>query len=164
MQNTTVLRHKPSYILEKIDQEILLYNPKDTRAVYLNETSVLIWQLIDGERSVEEIVQLITDEFPDSPGLSAEIQTALDGLLRNEVLQEVSSGQAASQSPRLADPGRRSLARVLATGGATLSSGLLPRIWVAPIVGSVVVPAHAQTSEIETTTTTTTTTTAQPPA
>lgn len=62
----------PDFYLEKIDDEVLLYSMKKTKAVYLNETASLIWQLCDGSRSIEHIIALLTDAYPQQ---KAQIQT-----------------------------------------------------------------------------------------
>jgi len=57
-------RPVPLCRLERIGDEVLLYHPGLTKAVYLNETASLIWQLCDGRRSDEDIVALLRDGFP----------------------------------------------------------------------------------------------------
>ena len=53
------------YRLEKMDNELLLFNPKTTNILYLNETASLIWQLCDGQRTVNEMVSLLKETFPE---------------------------------------------------------------------------------------------------
>lgn len=53
------------FSLERLDNEILLYHPGLTKAIHLNETAALVWELCDGLRSVEEIGTLLADAFPD---------------------------------------------------------------------------------------------------
>ena len=52
------------YHLEQMDGELLLHHPGSTRTVYLNETATLIWQICDGQRTTEEIAQLLQGAFP----------------------------------------------------------------------------------------------------
>lgn len=54
------------YQLEKIDNELLLYHPGKTQIMYCNETASLIWQLCDGQRSVDEIIALLAEAFPEA--------------------------------------------------------------------------------------------------
>lgn len=51
-----------------MDGELLLYHPQSTATLYLNNTAALVWQLCDGSRTVEEIVEILSESFPDSGG------------------------------------------------------------------------------------------------
>ena len=44
---------------ETVEGEIVLYDPQSSRAVYLNQTAALIWNLCDGAASIEEISELL---------------------------------------------------------------------------------------------------------
>jgi coenzyme PQQ biosynthesis protein PqqD len=57
---------KTGYLLENMDDELLLYHPAETKVMYCNQTASLIWQLCDGERTVQEIVDLLADAYPES--------------------------------------------------------------------------------------------------
>jgi len=54
------------YRLEKMDEELLLFNPKTTNILYLNQTASLIWQLCDGQSNVQEMISLLKDSFPEA--------------------------------------------------------------------------------------------------
>ncbi|MDH3375623.1 MAG: PqqD family protein [Gammaproteobacteria bacterium] len=64
--NDRIPSQNSQYHLEEMDGEVLLYNPADTKTVYLNETSSLIWNLCDGDRTIETIATLLEECFPDS--------------------------------------------------------------------------------------------------
>lgn len=57
---------KPEFRLEKMDNELLLFNPYTTNVIYLNETASIIWQLCDGKLSIDEITRLLIDAYPES--------------------------------------------------------------------------------------------------
>jgi hypothetical protein len=59
-------RHAPDFRLETLDNEVLLYHPGQTKAVYLNETASLVWNLCDGTRDPAEIVELLQEAFPEA--------------------------------------------------------------------------------------------------
>jgi len=64
--------------LERIGDEVLLYHPGLTKAVYLNGTASLIWQLCDGQRSDEDIVVLLREAFPDEGAdIAGDVYTTL---------------------------------------------------------------------------------------
>ncbi len=45
----------------------LLVNPDTAAAMAVNATGVLVWSLVDGKRTVEEIIVAVRDRFPDAP-------------------------------------------------------------------------------------------------
>ncbi len=67
------------YRVEEIDGELLLYHPQSTATVYMNSTAALVWQLCDGKREVSEIVDILSESFPDSGSdLGDDVLKALD--------------------------------------------------------------------------------------
>ena len=64
----SVLSHSPSVVTRKTGNEYILVpvtnNIADMTSVYtLNETGAFIWDQIDGERNVEEIINAVTSEY-----------------------------------------------------------------------------------------------------
>ena len=51
--------------LEVLDDETLLYHPSLTKAIYLNPAATIVWRLIDGERTIDNIAEILRDSFPD---------------------------------------------------------------------------------------------------
>lgn len=68
------------FSLEQIDGELLLYHPANTKAVYLNETAALVWQLCDGTRSVSDIVSLLEENYPESNTIKDDVEQTLQEL------------------------------------------------------------------------------------
>lgn len=72
---------------EIVEGEVLLYHPRQTRAVYLNPTAAVVWGLCDGRRSVREIVRIIAESYPDADAnLTDDVLATLDQLRENGVL------------------------------------------------------------------------------
>src|ERR1022692_4556808 len=72
---------------EIIEGELLLYDPRQTKAVYLNPPAAVIWSLCDGRRQVREIIRLIGDGYPDSKAtLTEDVLATLDQLYQSGVL------------------------------------------------------------------------------
>jgi hypothetical protein len=68
----------PAFRLEKIDDELLLYHPSQTTIMYCNPSASLIWQLCDGERTVEEIIALLSTAYEQPvEAMSTEVTTTL---------------------------------------------------------------------------------------
>ena len=75
----SILSHSPEIVTKKISEEYVLVpvanNIADMDSVYtLNETGAFIWDLINGIRSVEEIInELITEYDIDSETATADV-------------------------------------------------------------------------------------------
>ena len=59
-------KRKPGYQVEMIDGEVLLYHLNETRITYLNQPASLIWGLCDGEHSLAEITEMLSQAYPDA--------------------------------------------------------------------------------------------------
>jgi Coenzyme PQQ synthesis protein D (PqqD) len=46
-----------------VEGELLLYHPEQTMAVYMNAPGAVIWGLCDGQRTVADIIALITQSY-----------------------------------------------------------------------------------------------------
>lgn len=45
----------------------LLVNPDTAGAMAVNATGVLVWSLVDGKRTIEDIIAAVKNRFPDAP-------------------------------------------------------------------------------------------------
>ena len=68
----TVLVQAAEVKVEAIDGELLLYHPRQTKAIYLNPSAAVIWSLCDGQRRIGDIIQLIAESYPESKDHLAE--------------------------------------------------------------------------------------------
>ena len=64
----SILSHSPGIVTRKTGNEYVLVpvtnNIADMNSVYtLNETGAFIWELIDGTRNIEEIINSVTEEY-----------------------------------------------------------------------------------------------------
>jgi Coenzyme PQQ synthesis protein D (PqqD) len=64
----SVYNHSPNVVTRKTGNEYVLVpvanNIADMNSVYtLNESGAFIWDLIDGQRNVEEIINTLTEEY-----------------------------------------------------------------------------------------------------
>lgn len=92
MNSEAIPRANTDFSLEEIDDELLLYHPAKTRAVYLNETAALVWQLCDSKRSVAEIVSLLEENYPESNTIRSDVEQTLQQLADNGAV-ELNDGQ-----------------------------------------------------------------------
>ena len=83
-------RQKPDFKLEKMDDDLLLFHPSQNKIFYCNETAALIWQLCNGERTLEDINTLITTAYPESAEtIASEIQNTLQQFFEQGAIEYV---------------------------------------------------------------------------
>lgn len=87
MKTDAIPHPNPDFNLEEIDDELLLYHPAKTRAVYLNETAALVWQLCDSKRSVADIISLLEENYPESDSIESDVAQTLKQLSENEAVE-----------------------------------------------------------------------------
>jgi hypothetical protein len=63
---TDVPVHAPGVINRLIDGEMVLVHPAQGMVRVLNQVGARLWELVDGQRSVEEIAATIAAEYPVS--------------------------------------------------------------------------------------------------
>lgn len=87
----TVPKKAFGYFTEDMDGETLLYRLGAHKAIHLNETASLIWQLCDGTRSVQAIIEDLREAFPDSEAqVVADTQETLSLLITEGALIDTS--------------------------------------------------------------------------
>lgn len=73
--------------MEELDDEVLLYNPASNQTLYINKSASVIWQLCNGEQSVEEIINMIQDAYPSNEeDLRQDILGTLKNLADNDAV------------------------------------------------------------------------------
>ncbi len=80
-------RQIEGYTLEKIPCCWILKSPKINRMVKMNDTGILIWSLCEGELSVGDLIELLSEEYPDVPDMAKDIQRTLDSLVEEQVIE-----------------------------------------------------------------------------
>lgn len=63
---------------ESLNGEMVLFHPVAQRILYSNRSAALIWELCDGQRTVVDIIQLLSEAYPDSAAqIEADVREAL---------------------------------------------------------------------------------------
>ena len=79
MSHSSIPQRQPQYQIEEIDGEMLLYSAESTETIYLNNTGSIIWELCDGVRTIQEIIDLLKESYPDhSTNLESDVTELLD--------------------------------------------------------------------------------------
>jgi coenzyme PQQ biosynthesis protein PqqD len=88
MDLTKIVKLKEGYFLERLDDEITVYHPTLTTAVYLNDTGALIWELCDGRRTISDIVEVLYQQYPES---NAQIETDVTNLIIQLIERDIAA-------------------------------------------------------------------------
>jgi hypothetical protein len=51
---------------EAMGGEMVLFHPETQQILYSNPTGALVWGLCDGQRTVADVIQLLSEAYPDS--------------------------------------------------------------------------------------------------
>ncbi|GAB4493306.1 MAG: hypothetical protein Fur0016_04090 [Anaerolineales bacterium] len=82
-----VPRPVPGFQVETLDDEIILLHPVLNLIIHSNQGGALIWSLCDGQRSVAEIVELISAAYPESADdIAADVPQTIQELLSRGAL------------------------------------------------------------------------------
>lgn len=76
------------YIVEKFDDEILLYSEVGTHAVYLNDAAYAVWLLCREEMSVGQMIDYLKEVYPDQKEqIRRDVTSALETLRSNGMVK-----------------------------------------------------------------------------
>lgn len=89
IDDQTVLLHNPRWRTISVDTDLVLFDEIERQSRHLNETAALIWRLIDGQRSVGEVVDLLQDAYPDNPGLALDVRASCQALMDDYLVFQV---------------------------------------------------------------------------
>ena len=89
----SILTHSPSIVTRKTGNEYVLVpitnNIADMHSVYtLNETGAFIWEQINGKRSVEEIIAVLTAGYDiDNKNAEADVFSFIENMSKYLIIQ-----------------------------------------------------------------------------
>jgi len=90
MNNEKIYKQVEDCLLEDMDGELLLYNPSTAVTLHLNGPSAIVWQLVDGERSVQSIIEVVQEAYPEqSEQIVEDVKNVIDDLSERKVLELV---------------------------------------------------------------------------
>jgi hypothetical protein len=64
--STFVPKQCVGFLIEQMDGELVLFHPVRNIIIHTNETAALIWQMCDGQNTVDQIVEVLSGAYPDS--------------------------------------------------------------------------------------------------
>jgi hypothetical protein len=130
MKSQKPLSRKDNIVIQEMDGEVLIYDLAKDRAFCLNETSALVWQACDGNRTVSEINTFINKKL-SSPANEDLVWMALDQLKKEELIEK----KTLKTSP-FEGMGRREVIRKVG----------LSTLLALPVIASLTSPTSAQTA------------------
>jgi hypothetical protein len=116
------LSRRDNLVVQEVKDEILIYDISESKAFCLNKTAALVWQACDGNKSVVEIGESISQKLKSAVNEDI-IWLALELLKKGNLLENEITGKFAGVS-------RREAIRKIGLGSAI----------ALPIVASLVVP------------------------
>lgn len=74
----TPLQPKDGLEVEDTGDEVLVYLPNGDKTLLLNETAALVWRLCDGQRTGAQMIELLTEAYPEAGAdVGPQVQAAL---------------------------------------------------------------------------------------
>ena len=90
MYKRQIYKQADGCLLEDMDGELLLYNPNNATTLHLNGPSVVVLELCDGKNSVQQIIDTISDAYPEQRNqIPADVISVIDDLSSRNVLELV---------------------------------------------------------------------------
>jgi len=68
VEQTFVATRDPELVWRPLDDELVIVRPADGQIRVLNGVGSFIWQLLDGQRAVCNLAEMVADEYQVSPG------------------------------------------------------------------------------------------------
>jgi pyrroloquinoline quinone biosynthesis protein D len=91
MTPSSIPKQAFGFFVEELDGENLLYRLGAHKAIHLNDSATLIWRLCDGTRTVQQIVDLLKDQYPESESaVASDVAEAIELLVSEGAVLETS--------------------------------------------------------------------------
>lgn len=87
MKSQKPLSRKENIVVQELEGEVLVYDLGNNKAFCLNETSAIVWEACDGNRSIPEISELVGKKLNSSANEEL-VWLALDQLKNEQLLND----------------------------------------------------------------------------
>lgn len=92
MNESVIPLINPDYQVEQFDNEVVLFSLNGADVVALNQTAHLVWRLCYENLTVQEMVGLLVDTYPDqAEEIRADVLAALETMAGHGII-ELSDG------------------------------------------------------------------------
>lgn len=90
MKKNSILTKSQDLIIEELHGETLLLNTNTLDTLHLSASAKVIWGLLDGQRSLADIIQLISDEYPEQQSsITKDVLDAAQKMIDNKLAEYV---------------------------------------------------------------------------
>src|ERR1700730_11798357 len=86
MKDSDQPQRRTGFLTQRLDDEVILYDPEQSRALCLNSTASIIWGLCDGAATVADMIELLRQAFPDADDIDRDVNEALELLSRHAAI------------------------------------------------------------------------------
>lgn len=87
MNKKNIYKQVEECLLEDMDGELLLYNPITATTLHLNGPSSIVWNLCDGQISVQELIATVKEAYPEQQDqIAADITGVVKDFVEREFL------------------------------------------------------------------------------
>ena len=66
MHPKTIYQKKEGVSIRRLDKDLMLYDKASDKVHILNETGAKLWDLFDGEKTLEKIEHIFRETFPET--------------------------------------------------------------------------------------------------
>ena len=92
MTHSQRFKVNPALMVEKFDNEVLLYDVSSTKGLYLNETAFLIWEMCSWDYPVGEIITTLEKVYPkEHESIREDVMECIESLVVTGVLTDGNS-------------------------------------------------------------------------
>lgn len=87
MDKSNIYKQVEECLLEDMDGELLLYNPINATTLHLNGPSGVVWNLCNGETSVQQMIDAVIEAYPEqNEQIEADITNVVSDFVEREFL------------------------------------------------------------------------------
>ena len=73
--------------MEIMDGETVLYEENSKKMIYLNESATVVFQLCEGQRTIREIIEILTTAYPDaSASIAQDVLAVIEYLVQESAI------------------------------------------------------------------------------
>ena len=80
-------KRTPHWTLASSEKCHFIVRRDTNQSIRCNEWSRLVWELCDGNRTLREIMKLLSDSFPQAQEVEEDVETAIDSLYQLKAIE-----------------------------------------------------------------------------